>query len=43
MMKTVSKLRKKRKNGFLVRMETKAGQKVIALRRKKKRQRLITH
>nr|YP_009396511.1 ribosomal protein L34 [Vertebrata australis]ARW65697.1 ribosomal protein L34 [Vertebrata australis] len=42
-MKTVSKLKRKRKNGFLVRMKTQAGQKVITLRRRKKRHSLITH
>nr|YP_009394451.1 ribosomal protein L34 [Vertebrata thuyoides]ARW63013.1 ribosomal protein L34 [Vertebrata thuyoides] len=42
-MKTVSKLKRKRKNGFLIRMRTKTGQRVITSRRKKKRKALTTH
>nr|YP_009395489.1 ribosomal protein L34 [Vertebrata isogona]ARW64650.1 ribosomal protein L34 [Vertebrata isogona] len=42
-MKTASNLKRKRKNGFLVRMQTQTGQKVIASRRRKKRRKLITH
>nr|YP_009397547.1 ribosomal protein L34 [Dipterosiphonia australica]ARW66733.1 ribosomal protein L34 [Dipterosiphonia australica] len=36
-MKTSSILKKKRKSGFLVRMKTKSGKKIINLKRKKKR------
>nr|ARW60509.1 ribosomal protein L34 [Polysiphonia sp.] len=36
-MKTVTKLKQKRKNGFLIRMRTKSGQKIINLKRKKKK------
>nr|YP_009399822.1 ribosomal protein L34 [Tolypiocladia glomerulata]ARW69641.1 ribosomal protein L34 [Tolypiocladia glomerulata] len=39
-MKTASKTKCKRKNGFLIRMKTKNGQKIINARRKKKRKRL---
>lgn len=39
-MKTSSKLKKKRKNGFLSRMKTSTGKMVISLRRKKKRNQL---
>lgn len=41
-MKTASKLKKKRKNGFLSRMKTSNGRAVISLRRKKRRKRLTT-
>nr|YP_009395694.1 ribosomal protein L34 [Herposiphonia versicolor]ARW64674.1 ribosomal protein L34 [Herposiphonia versicolor] len=34
-MKTVTKIKKKRKNGFLVRMKTKSGRKILNSRRKK--------
>nr|ARW64878.1 ribosomal protein L34 [Polysiphonia sertularioides] len=40
-MKTVSKLKRKRKNGFLVRMRSASGRRVIRLRRRKKRRSLI--
>nr|YP_010850336.1 ribosomal protein L34 [Lophurella caespitosa]YP_010850534.1 ribosomal protein L34 [Lophurella hookeriana]YP_010850732.1 ribosomal protein L34 [Lophurella mutabilis]YP_010850930.1 ribosomal protein L34 [Aphanocladia stichidiosa]YP_010851524.1 ribosomal protein L34 [Echinothamnion hystrix]WGH13279.1 ribosomal protein L34 [Lophurella caespitosa]WGH13478.1 ribosomal protein L34 [Lophurella hookeriana]WGH13676.1 ribosomal protein L34 [Lophurella mutabilis]WGH14071.1 ribosomal protein L34 [Aph len=40
-MKTATKLKKKRKNGFLIRMKTKSGQRIINLKRKKKRKQLI--
>nr|YP_009399211.1 ribosomal protein L34 [Kapraunia schneideri]ARW68817.1 ribosomal protein L34 [Kapraunia schneideri] len=41
-MKTSSNLTRKRKNGFLSRMKTHKGKKVIASRRKKKRNKLTT-
>nr|YP_009393214.1 ribosomal protein L34 [Symphyocladiella dendroidea]ARW61776.1 ribosomal protein L34 [Symphyocladiella dendroidea] len=40
-MKTVTTIKKKRKNGFLSRMKTKSGQRIINLRRQKKRKELI--
>nr|WGH13872.1 ribosomal protein L34 [Lophurella pseudocorticata] len=40
-MKTATQLKKKRKNGFLIRMKTKSGQRIINLKRKKKRKQLI--
>nr|YP_009397953.1 ribosomal protein L34 [Gredgaria maugeana]ARW67139.1 ribosomal protein L34 [Gredgaria maugeana] len=40
-MKTCTKLKKKRKNGFLIRMKTKNGQRIINLQRKKGKKRLI--
>nr|YP_010618796.1 Ribosomal protein L34 [Deltalsia parasitica]WAX02809.1 Ribosomal protein L34 [Deltalsia parasitica] len=40
-MKTVTSIKKKRKNGFLSRMKTKSGQKIINSKRKKKRKQLI--
>nr|WGH12885.1 ribosomal protein L34 [Echinothamnion sp.] len=40
-MKTATKLKKKRKNGFLIRMKTKSGQRIINLKRKKRRKQLI--
>nr|YP_010851326.1 ribosomal protein L34 [Echinothamnion hookeri]WGH14466.1 ribosomal protein L34 [Echinothamnion hookeri] len=40
-MKTATKLKKKRKNGFLIRMKTKSGQRIINSKRKKKRKQLI--
>ncbi len=36
-MKSTTKLKKKRKNGFLSRMKTKSGKKIINLKRKKNR------
>nr|YP_010618991.1 Ribosomal protein L34 [Pterosiphonia complanata]WAX03004.1 Ribosomal protein L34 [Pterosiphonia complanata] len=40
-MKTVTSIKKKRKNGFLNRMKTKNGQRIINLKRQKKRKKLI--
>jgi len=40
-MKTVSLLKRKRKNGFLTRMKSTNGRKVIKLRRRKKRKKLV--
>nr|YP_009654278.1 ribosomal protein L34 [Pleurostichidium falkenbergii]QCH39565.1 ribosomal protein L34 [Pleurostichidium falkenbergii] len=36
-MKTTSILKKKRKNGFLIRMKTKSGRRIINLKRRKNR------
>ncbi len=41
-MKTASKLKRKRKNGFLSRMKTSKGKTIINFRRKKKRKKLTT-
>nr|YP_010619765.1 Ribosomal protein L34 [Symphyocladia marchantioides]WAX03778.1 Ribosomal protein L34 [Symphyocladia marchantioides] len=40
-MKTVSIIKKKRKNGFLSRMKTKSGQRILNFKRQKKRKQLI--
>nr|YP_010619376.1 Ribosomal protein L34 [Xiphosiphonia pinnulata]WAX03389.1 Ribosomal protein L34 [Xiphosiphonia pinnulata] len=40
-MKTVTAIKKKRKNGFLSRMRTKSGRRIINLKRQKKRKKLI--
>nr|YP_009393827.1 ribosomal protein L34 [Polysiphonia sertularioides]ARW62389.1 ribosomal protein L34 [Polysiphonia sertularioides] len=41
-MKTASNLKIKRRNGFLIRMKTQEGRKIIASRRKKRRNKLTT-
>nr|YP_010851128.1 ribosomal protein L34 [Aphanocladia delicatula]WGH14269.1 ribosomal protein L34 [Aphanocladia delicatula] len=40
-MKTCTKLKKKRKHGFLIRMRTKNGQRIVNLKRRKGKKRLI--